>query len=178
MGTLTLLIRAIDGLNRWVGRLAGWVSLAMVLVVTIDVAMRYLFDTSFVFVQELEWHLFGVMFLLGAGYTLMLDAHVRVDVLYQQFGPKTRAWINLIGVLLFLLPGCLMVLDTSWGFFQNSLAMLEGSPDPGGIPARYVLKFFIPLGFFLLTLQGVSLGLKSLLIIGGQPYADGQEAAS
>ena len=178
MGMLHRLIRGIDAANRWAGHLAGWVSLAMVLVVVTDVVMRYAFDTSFVFVQELEWHLFGVMFLLGAGYTLLQDGHVRVDVFYQRFDPKTRAWINLLGVLLFLLPGCLMVLDTSWSFFQNSLAMHEGSPDPGGIPARYVLKFFIPLGFALLTLQGVSMGLKSLLEICGRPYAGEQEVAS
>ncbi|MDF1553726.1 MAG: TRAP transporter small permease subunit [Deferrisomatales bacterium] len=178
MGILTRFIRGIDTVNRWVGHMAGWVSLAMVLVVVADVVMRYAFDTSFVFVQELEWHLFGVMFLLGAGYTLLQDSHVRVDVLYQRFSPKTQAWINLIGVLLFLLPGCLMVLDTSWAFFSHSLAMNEGSPDPGGIPARYILKSFIPLGFALLTLQGVSMGLKSLLEICGRPYTEGQEVAS
>ena len=177
MGILTRLIRGIDSINRLVGHLAGWVALAMVLVVVTDVVMRYLFDTTFVFVQELEWHLFGVMFLLGAGYTLLQDDHVRVDVLYQRFSPKTRAWINLIGVLLFLLPGCLMVLETSWSFFQNSLAMGEGSPDPGGIPARYVLKFFIPLGFALLTLQGVSMGLKNLLVICGCPYPEEEGVA-
>lgn len=178
MGIVLRLIRGIDALNRGVGHLAGWVSLAMVLVVVGDVVMRYAFATSFVFIQELEWHLFGVMFLLGAGYTLLQDGHVRVDVLYQRFSPKTRAWINLIGVLLFLLPGCLMVLDTSWSFFLNSVAMGEGSPDPGGIPARYVLKFFIPLGFVLLILQGVSMGLKSLLEICGRPYAAAQEVGS
>jgi len=178
MGVLRRVIRSIDAINRWVGHLAGWVSLAMVLVVVTDVVMRYVFDASFVFVQELEWHLFGVMFLLGAGYTLLQDGHVRVDVLYQRFSPKTQAWINLIGVLLFLLPGCLMVIDTSWGFFHNSLAMHEGSPDPGGIPARYALKFFIPLGFSLLTLQGISMGLKSLLEICDRPYVEEQEVPS
>ncbi|QGY39879.1 TRAP transporter small permease subunit [Pseudodesulfovibrio cashew] len=172
MGALTGIIRTIDRLNLWVGKLAGYVALLMVLVVTTDVIMRYLFNITFVAVQELEWHLFGVLFLLGAGYTLMVDGHVRVDVFYQRLSPKGRAWINLIGVLLFLLPGCFLVLETSWKFFLEALRIGEGSPDPGGLPARYVLKFFIPFGFSLVMLQGVSMGLKAFLEIIGKPYAD------
>jgi TRAP-type mannitol/chloroaromatic compound transport system permease small subunit len=170
MQALLRVISGIDWINRQVGKLAGWVAFLMVVVVTVDVILRYLFNFTFVFVQELEWHLFGILFLVGAGYTLLVDGHVRVDVFYQRFGRKARAWVNLIGVLLFLLPGCFLVVDTSWGFFANSLAINEGSPDPGGIPARWVLKFFIPLGFFLVGLQGVSLGLKSFLEIVDRPY--------
>ena len=170
MGILTSIIRCIDKLNSWVGIVAGYIALLMVLVVTADVIMRYAFNTSFVAIQELEWHLFGILFLLGAGYTLLVDGHVRVDVFYQRLSPKGRAWINLLGVLLFLLPGCFLVLATSWNFFTVSLAIGEGSPDPGGLPARYILKFFIPFGFALVTLQGISLGIKSFLEIIGQPY--------
>lgn len=170
MGVLTGIIRVIDGINTWVGKLAGYIALLMVLVVTTDVIMRYAFDTTFVAVQELEWHLFGVLFLLGAGYTLMVDGHVRVDVFYQRLSPKGQAWINLIGVLFFLLPGCYLVLDTSWKFFDMSYVINEGSPDPGGLPARWVLKFFIPLGFALVAIQGVSMGIKAFLEIMGKPY--------
>ena len=170
MGILIGIIRCIDKLNAWVGVLAGYVALLMVLVVTTDVIMRYAFNTSFVAVQELEWHLFGIMFLLGAGYTLLVDGHVRVDVFYQRLSPKGQAWTNLIGVLLFLLPGCYLVLATSWKFFAVAYVIGEGSPNPGGLPARYVLKFFIPLGFSLLALQGISLGIKSFFEIIGQPY--------
>ena len=92
MNVLKTLSGWIDFLNEWVGRGVSWVTLGLVLVVFVDVVMRYLFNTSFVFTQELEWHLFGVMFLLGAGYTLLQDGHVRVDVLYQRFSPRTRAW--------------------------------------------------------------------------------------
>lgn len=172
MGILTSIIRCIDRLNTWVGKLAGYVALLMVFMVTTDVIMRYAFDTTFVAVQELEWHLFGILFLLGAGYTLMVDGHVRVDVFYQRLSPKGQAWINLFGVIFFLLPGCYLVLDTSWQFFEMSYQIGEGSPDPGGLPARWALKFFIPLGFFLIALQGVSMGLKAFLIITGKPYAD------
>ena len=173
MGVLTSIIRYIDRLNMVAGKVAGGVALLMVFVVTTDVIMRYAFNTSFVAVQELEWHLFGVLFLVGAGYTLQVDGHVRVDVFYQRLSPKGQAWINLIGVILFLLPGCYLVLDTSMQFFEMSLRVNEGSPDPGGLPARYVLKAFIPIGFTLVSLQGISMGIKAFLTIIGKPYETG-----
>jgi len=173
MGVIYGIIRSVDRINTWVGKLAGFVALLMVFVVTTDVIMRYAFDMTFVAVQELEWHLFGVLFLIGAGYTLMVDGHVRVDLFYQRLSPRGQAWINFIGVLFFLLPGCYLVLDTSWQFFEMSFRIGEGSPDPGGLPARWALKVFIPIGFALIAIQGVSMGLKALLTILGTPYDDG-----
>ncbi|UCD83083.1 MAG: TRAP transporter small permease subunit [Desulfobacterales bacterium] len=161
------LSRWIDAFNEWAGRGVAWVTLGLVLVVFIDVVMRYLFNTSFVFTQELEWHLFGFIFLIGAGYTLLHDGHVRVDIIYQRLSHKGRAWVNFIGVLLFLIPGCIMVISTSWKFTLNSFAMLEGSPDPGGIPFRFILKGCIPVGFTLLLMQGISLGIHSFMQIIG-----------
>jgi TRAP-type mannitol/chloroaromatic compound transport system permease small subunit len=163
MKILMTLARVIDSINEWIGRGVAWVSLGLVLVVFTDVVMRYLFNISFVFTQELEWHLFAFIFLIGAGYTLLKDGHVRVDIIYQRLTGKGRAWINLIGVLFFLFPGCIMIILTSWNFAHNSYAMMEGSPDPGGISYRYVVKGLIPLGFSLLCLQGLSLGIHSLL---------------
>ncbi len=165
MKVLKRLCHWIDSLNQWVGRGVAWVTLGLVLVVFVDVVMRYLFNTSFVFTQELEWHLFGFIFLIGAGYTLLHDGHVRVDIIYQRLGFKGRAWVNLGGVLLFLIPGCIMVITTSWKFTATSFAMLEGSPDPGGIPFRFILKGCIPVGFTLLLLQGLSLGMHSFMQI-------------
>ena len=153
----------IDTVNEWVGRGVAWVTLGLVLVVFIDVVLRYVFNISFVFAQELEWHLFAFIFLIGAGYTLLHDGHVRVDIIYQRLGYKGRAWINLIGVILFLLPGCILVILTSLNFVHNSWSVMEGSPDPGGIPFRFIVKGTIPVGFSLLCLQGISLGIHSLL---------------
>ncbi len=170
MRALKAFIRIVDWCNTQMGKCAGWTALLMVLVVTVDVILRYLFNFSLVFVQELEWHLFGLLFLLGAGYTLFVDGHVRVDVFYQRWSARTQAWVNLVGVVLMLIPGCLLVIDTSWGFFLHSLRLGEGSPDPGGIPMRYLLKFVIPLGFTLLLFQGVASGLKNVLFLVGQPY--------
>jgi len=167
MNAIKGLSRFIDKVNEWVGRGVAWVTLCLVLVVFTDVVMRYLFNTSFVFTQELEWHIFGFIFLIGAGYTLLHDGHVRVDIIYQRLGLKGRAWINLGGVILFLIPGCVMVITTSWKFTMTSFAILEGSPDPGGIPFRFLMKGCIPAGFTLLLLQGLSLGMHSLLQILG-----------
>jgi len=159
------LCRWIDTINDWVGRAVAWATAVVVLVVFTDVVMRYAFNTSFVFTQELEWHLFAFIFLMGAGATLLKDGHVRVDIFYQSFRPKTRAWINLVGVIFFLVPGCLMIVVTSLHFAQSAFEVMEGSPDPGGIPFRFIVKSFIPAGIFLLLLQGVALGIRSFFII-------------
>ncbi len=167
MKFLLKIAKGIDVLNEWVGRGVAWVTLGLVLVIFVDVVMRYMFRTSFVFTQELEWHLFAFIFLIGAGYTLLHDGHVRVDVLYQRLGTKGKAWINLVGVLLFLFPGCIMIIVTSFKFVYTSWAIMEGSPDPGGVPFRFIVKGTLPVGFCLLLLQGTSLGIHSLLQILG-----------
>jgi TRAP-type mannitol/chloroaromatic compound transport system permease small subunit len=163
------LCRWIDALNALVGKGVSWITLLVVVVVFVDVVMRYAFNTSFVFTQELEWHLFGFIFLMGAGYTLLRDGHVRVDIFYQRLTPRGQAWVNLLGVLLMLLPGCYLVVVTGFGFAKTAWLTLEGSPDPGGIPYRFLLKSCIPIGFGLMALQGVSLGLKSLMVLRGIP---------
>lgn len=174
--TLKMLCRAIDTVNEWVGRGTAWVTLLLVLVVFVDVVMRYLFNTSFVFTQELEWHLFSFIFLIGAGYTLLHDGHVRVDIIYQGLRPKPKAWVNLIGVIFFCIPGCFMVVDTSLEFVRSSWDVLEGSPDPGGVPFRFIIKSAIPIGFSLLLAQGVSLGINSFLVVIGKET--GEEPAA
>lgn len=168
MNFFKIVCTGIDRLNIWVGRFVAWTTALVVCVVFVDVVMRYAFNTSFVFTQEAEWHLFAFIFLMGAGYTLYRDGHVRVDIFYQQFGPKTKAWINLIGVLLFLIPGCYMIISTSLKFVYNAYTIMEGSPDPGGIPYRWMLKACIPAGFTLVLLQGISLGIKSFFTIIGK----------
>jgi TRAP-type mannitol/chloroaromatic compound transport system permease small subunit len=129
--------------------------------------MRYVFNISFVFTQELEWHLFGFIFLIGAGYTLLHNGHVRVDIIYQRLDYKAKAWINLLGCLFFLFPGCFMVIITGSKFTLNAWRILEGSPDPGGIPYRFLIKGTIPVGFGLLFIQGISLFFHSLFQIMG-----------
>jgi TRAP-type mannitol/chloroaromatic compound transport system permease small subunit len=175
MTFLKCLCRWIDTLNLWVGKFVAWMTAVVVIVVFVDVVMRYAFNTSYVFTQEMEWHLFAFIFLMGAGYTLLKEGHVRVDIIYQRLEPKARAWINLAGVLFFLLPGTYMIIATSLEFVQNSYTILEGSPDPGGIPFRFILKSCIPIGFTLVTLQGISLGIKSVFTILDKPIEQAAE---
>jgi len=155
------LARAIDRLNLWVGRLVYWLVLLMVLVGAYNAVVRYLdrytgIGLSSNFYIELQWYLFSLVFLLGAAYALQRDAHVRVDVFYGRLSPRARAWINLLGTVLFLLPFCGLVLWVSWGWVVNSWVVREMSPDPGGLP-RYPLKAMLPVAFVLLALQGVSI---------------------
>lgn len=161
------LCRLLDGISELLGKGTAWLVVLVVLVVFANVVMRYAFNLSFVFLQELEWHLFAAIFLLGAAYTLVKDGHVRVDIFYQRLSRRGQAWVNLAGVLLFLFPGCYLVIATGMPFAVSSFQIGEGSPDPGGIPCRYILKFMIPVSFMLLGLQGLSLAVKSLLVIAG-----------
>ena len=162
---LRVYIRFVDGLNERVGRVVSWLTAVLVAVVCYDVFTRYLLKNSLVAVQELEWHLFGLIFLLGAAYSLKHDQHVRVDVFYSRFSARKKAWVNLIGSVLFLIPFCIIVIVSSQYFVVSAFHIGETSPDPGGLPARWVLKAAIPLGFVLLLLQGLGLACRSLLAI-------------
>ena len=157
------LARWIENLSEWTGRLSAWLIPALVLLIAYDVLMRYLFHSGSVALQELEWHLFALVFLLGAAYTLKHDQHVRVDVLHHMawFTPRTKAWVDLFGTLVFLLPLCLLIIHASWPFVVNAYHYAEGSPDPGGLPWRFALKAAIPIGFTLLALQGVACGIRA-----------------
>lgn len=156
------LAQVIDRLNERVGYLVSWLTTAMVLLVCYDVFTRYVLKTSTVAVQELEWHLFAIIFLLGAGYTLKHDRHVRVDVIYLKLSRRVRAWINFGGCLIFLIPFCALVLYSSQTFVATAFRIGETSANPGGLPARFIIKACIPIGFALLLLQAVSLAIKSL----------------
>jgi TRAP-type mannitol/chloroaromatic compound transport system permease small subunit len=161
------LINAIDTLNETIGRAASWLVLAMVLLICYDVTMRYFFHQGSVALQELEWHLFALIFLLGSAYTLKHDNHVRVDIIYQSqyLSNEHRALINIFGILFFLLPFCVLILITTWPFVENAYYYLEGSPDPGGLPYRYLLKGSILVAFTLLILQGFAELLRNYLIL-------------
>jgi TRAP-type mannitol/chloroaromatic compound transport system permease small subunit len=161
----TKIVKNINSINQVVGSVVTWVTSLLVLVVFTDVLMRYLFNTSFVFVQELEWHLFAFIFLIGAGYTFLKEGHVRVDIIYQKLSRKQRAWVNCIGGFVFLIPGCILIIATSIPWVITSWSINEISPDPGGIPFRFILKSMVPLGFFLFLLQGIALIIKSIKTI-------------
>ena len=157
----------LDQFSEFSGKLVSWLVLAMVLLVSYDVAMRYFFLSGSVALQEMEWHLFSLIFLIGAAYTLKHDDHVRLDIFYKSkfMNDERRAWVNLLGSLFLLIPFCILIITTTWPFLYQSYIHLEGSPDPGGLPYRWILKASIPLGFALLLLQGVSDVAKNLNVI-------------
>ncbi len=156
-----------DRLIEWVGNKISWLTALLVLIICYDVVMRYLFNSSAVAIYELEWHVFALIFLLGAAFALKHDRHVRVDVFYSNFPKRVKAWVNLVGTVLLLGPFCWILIIEGSDFTANSFGLFESSPDPGGLPARFVIKAAIPVGFSLLFIQAISLVFKSILILVG-----------
>jgi TRAP-type mannitol/chloroaromatic compound transport system permease small subunit len=166
------IIFIIEKISEMVGRAASWLTTLLVLLVCFDVLRRWLINDTEAWIMELEWHIFALIFLLGAAYSLQRDKHVRVDLFYTNFSERDKAWVNLVGTLLFLIPWCVLIVIFSWEYATESLHIDEGSPDPGGLPARYLIKFAIPLGIFLLLLQAIAELLKAVLIIQKKDIAD------
>lgn len=167
------LVRGIDWINEKVGFLVSWLTTLMVLVVCYDVFTRYFLRSSSVAVQELEWHIFAVIFLVGAAFTLKHEGHVRVDVFYSRMSPRGKAIIDFVGCLLFLIPFSLLVIWTSQKFISMSYLTQETSPDPGGLPYRFLLKSMIPTGFVLVLLQGIAMTFRSFFTLIGRPLPNG-----
>ncbi len=160
---------AVDGLNNRIGASIRWLSLIMILVGAFNALARYATRYTGVALSsnaylDLQWYFFSLIFLLGAAYGLEHDVHVRVDVLYSKLTRKGRAWIDLCGTTLFLIPFCVLMLWVSWPAVRNSWAIKETSPDPGGLP-RYPIKAVILLSFILLLLQGLSQLVKQIVIL-------------
>lgn len=165
MNLLSRISTAIETLSEWSGRVAAWLVLVMIGVVVFDVLNRVIFRNGSVALQELEWHLFAIIFLLGSAYTLKHDAHVRLEMFYQNFSVRTRAWVDLFGTIFFLFPLCFVIISSAWPFISSAYQFTERSPDPGGLPYRFLIKSAIPVGFFLLMLQGIAMIIKNLQLL-------------
>ncbi len=172
---LRLLISAIDRFTRVCGRAIAWLVLVMVLVTCAVVLLRKGFGSGSVALQESATYLHSLLFMLGAAYTLQRDGHVRVDMLYRNFSPRRRAWVNALGTLLFLLPFCGYVLLSSWEFVAVAWRVRETSAD-GGIPAVFLLKSLIPALAVTLALQGIAELLRSALVLCGEAMPTGDDA--
>ena len=158
--------RLIDWLNERVGRIVYWLILVSVLVSSGNAVVRYTFDRSSNGWLEIQWYLFSAVFLLGAGYTLQQNEHVRIDIFYSRLSSKTRAWIDIFGTLFFLLPMALIIMTLAWPVFLESWRLNEYSTDAGGL-IRWPAKLLIPIGFFLLVLQGLSELIKRIAFLAG-----------
>jgi TRAP-type mannitol/chloroaromatic compound transport system permease small subunit len=166
MKILLALARAIDALNERVGRLVLWAVGAVTLVSAGNAVARYALGLSSNAWLEIQWYLFAGIFLLGAGYTLKHNGHVRIDIFYSRSSPRTQAWIDLAGGLLFLLPLALLMLWLSWPGFAESWRSGETSPDAGGL-VRWPVRLLIPLGFGLLALQAIAEIVKRVAFLRG-----------
>lgn len=165
MTALKSLANLIDYLNERLGVFASWLTSGLVLLMVYDVCMRYFFSSSKAWILELEWHVFALIFLFGASYALKEDKHVRVDVFYTNFSEKKKAAINLVGALLFIVPWCIVIIWKSSIYTMSSYDILEGSPQPGGLPALYLIKGAVVFAFIMLLFQGISLILNSILTL-------------
>mgnify|MGYP001818727215 CR=1 FL=1 len=157
----------LDLVNTWVGRFIAWLALAMVLVTFLVVVLRYGFDAGSIALQESVTYMHATLFMLGAAVTLQLDGHVRVDIFYQRFSRRGRAWVDLLGTLVLLIPVCLFILASSWGYVTESWAVHEGSREAGGLPYVYLLKTLMVIMPALLLLQGVVWVLRNGLFLAG-----------
>jgi len=176
------LMRGVDRINERIGRSVAWLVLVMVLLGAFNAVARYAgryvgFNLSSNAYLELQWYIFSLVFLLGAAHALRRDAHVRVDVLYGRIGARARAWIDLIGTLLLLIPFCVFVVWVSWPSVRNSWIVLEDSPDPGGLP-RYPIKSMILVAFALLLLQGVAEAVRRVEWLRGARKPEPDAAAA
>lgn len=182
MPLLLRLSRAIDALNGCVGSAVHWLVVVAVLISAGNAAVRYTFSTSSNAWLELQWYLFAAIFLLCAGYTLLRNEHVRIDVLFNRLSHRARAWVDVFGTLFFLLPFASLIIWLSWPVFVDAFVHGEMSTDAGGL-IRWPVKLLIPVGFALLALQGISELIKRIAFLNGRladPYrlADEPEAAS
>ena len=166
MQTLLRISRAIDALNVKIGQALIWLVLVMALVSAGNAIFRYLFNLSSNAWLELQWYLFSAVFLLCAGYTLLNDEHIRIDVVSSHLSRRAQLWIDIFGTVFFLLPVSIFIMWLSWPVFMNAWTSQEISGNAGGL-IRWPVRLLVPLGFFLLSLQGISEFIKRVAYLRG-----------
>jgi TRAP-type mannitol/chloroaromatic compound transport system permease small subunit len=171
MDTLLRFSRLVDALNEKIGMVANWLVLGACVISAGNALMRYGFSVSSNAWLEIQWYLFAGMVMLGASCTLKRNEHVRVDVFYSRYGERTRLWLDLLGGILFLLPMAVIIGWLSWPLFINAYEIGEVSGNAGGL-LRWPVKILIPIGFLLLTLQGLSEIIKRAAALAGRAQVD------
>ena len=165
MNILAWLVRLISFINSLLGQIFSWLSLAMVLVCFAVVIMRYVFSSGFVWMQDLYVWMNGMMFMGVAGYTLLQNGHVRVDIFYRPASLRFKAWVDILGSLLFITPFIWVLVQYSLPFVQRSWRFYEGSANYGGMPGLFVLKSFILLFALVIGLQALAMLLRGILVL-------------
>jgi TRAP-type mannitol/chloroaromatic compound transport system permease small subunit len=165
-----MLLRLENFFNRFsdlMGWIAGTLNLLMLVNVFYDAIMRYFFKTGSIAMQEMEWHLFAIVFLFGIAYALKEDGHVRVDVLYDRFSPRNKAIVNIAGTLLFLIPLSVLIIEGSVWYVHEAYASGEVSGDPGGLSYRWLIKLVIPVSFVFLTVSAIGFIIRNICVFLG-----------
>lgn len=170
------LVNIIDAMTEALGKLIAWLTLVMVLLTFTIVVLRYGFNLGWVAMQESVLYFHGVVFMLGAGYTLKHDGHVRVDIFYQRFSVKQKAWVNLIGGLTLLLPVCIFIFFISIDYVLAAWQVLERSSEAGGLPLVYVNKTLILALAITLICQGIAEVLRNFLVI-SNPHVQSEQGS-
>ena len=155
----------LDTLSEWTGRAVAWLTLGMVLVTFAVVVLRYAFDLGWIAMQESVTYMHGLVFMLGAAYTLKRNHHVRVDIFYRKLSPRGRCLVDFLGGLLLLIPTCLFITWAGWDYVMSSWAVLEGSREAGGLPAVFLFKTLILVMPVLLLLQALAGLTRDLLCL-------------
>jgi len=157
--------KVLDRFSDIFGRISIMLLILLLLNVFYDVIARYFFKSSSIGMQEMEWHLFASMFLIGIAYTLKEEGHVRVDVLYEKFSEKKQAWVNVLGCIFFLFPFVGLIMWFGYGFAFEAYDLGEMSGDPGGLKYRWIIKSMIPLSALMLAISGLGFLLKNIMCI-------------
>lgn len=152
----THISRAFDGIVVWIGEASSWIWTILMLLIIVQVVQRYVIGLGSIQMEEAQWHLFAIGFMLGLSLAAVRERHVRIDVLAENWAVRTRLWIELIGIIMFLLPLCVFVIWWSIPYVYESWQANEISAAPGGLPYRYLLKGVITVAFILLTMSGIS----------------------
>ena len=159
--------RIIDRFSDVLGWIAAALTFVMMVNVFFDAIMRYFFRSGWIAMQEMEWHIFAVVFMFGISYALKEDGHVRVDILYDNFSPKWKAIVNIGGTLLFLIPLSVLIVNGSYWYVNEAYEMGEISGDPGGLTHRYLIKAVIPLSFSFLIISATGFVVRNIKIFRG-----------
>jgi TRAP-type mannitol/chloroaromatic compound transport system permease small subunit len=165
------ILQRLGFINEWIGRAVAWLTALMVLITFTVVVLRYGFNLGSIAMQESVIYLHALNFMLGAAYTLKHDAHVRVDIFYQKMTPRGKAWVDLLGTLVLLLPVCGFIFWSSWDYVTDAWAVREASGEAGGLPFVYLLKSLLLLMPSLLMIQGVMILVTAILTLQGKPVA-------
>lgn len=156
----------IDRINGWWGRMAVWAMFISCMVSAGNATVRYLINLSSNAWLEIQWYLFAVCVLMGAAAVLRVNEHVRVDVMYGRYPPRRKAWVDLLGIIFFMMPATAILAWMSWPWFLDSWKLMEHSSNEGGL-IRWPVKILLPLGFFFLSLQGISEIIKRIGFLRG-----------